>query len=66
MVFGPVPCATAEETHRILDWLERPETRLVELSSPWAYPVAGAARFAGLLDQLDRAREPARQSIVSR
>lgn len=63
---GPVPCATAEETHRILDWLERLETRLVELSSPWAYPVAGAARFAGLLDQLDRAREPARQSIVSR
>ena len=27
---GPVPAATAEETERILAWLERPETRLVE------------------------------------
>ena len=38
---GPVPGATAEETERILAWLERPETRLVETSGrlgvtgPW-------------------------------
>lgn len=46
---GPTPCATAEETDRILDWLERPDTRLVEVSSGWTSPVAGAARFADLL-----------------
>ncbi len=36
----------AEETERILAWLERPETRLVEASGGWASPVAwrGALR----------------------
>ncbi|MFD6612452.1 DEDD exonuclease domain-containing protein [Micromonospora chalcea] len=46
---GPVPSATAEETERILSWLERPETRLVEASAGWASPVAGAGRFRDLL-----------------
>ncbi|MBB5115337.1 DEDD exonuclease domain-containing protein [Micromonospora echinospora] len=46
---GPVPSATAEETERILSWLERPETRLVEATSGWASPVAGAGRFRDLL-----------------
>jgi DNA polymerase III subunit epsilon len=50
---GPVPCATPEETERILDWLERPETRLVEVSSDWASPVGGAARLKPLLTRLD-------------
>jgi DNA polymerase-3 subunit epsilon len=55
---GPTPCATAEETERVLAWLERPETRLVELSTPWSSPVEGAARFTGLLSQLERVRRP--------
>ena len=50
---GPVPCATAEETERLLNWLERPEVRLVECPQGWAYPVGGAARFAALLQQAE-------------
>lgn len=50
--------ATVEETERILAWLDQPETRLVELSSPWAFPVTGAARFSALLAQLEGAARP--------
>ncbi|RQX26722.1 endonuclease, partial [Micromonospora chalcea] len=50
---GPVPAATAEETERILSWLERPETRLVEASAGWASPVAGAGRFRDLLTKAE-------------
>lgn len=46
---GPVPAATAEESERILSWLERPETRLVEMSSGWSSPAGGAGRFRDLL-----------------
>ena len=52
---GPMPCATAEETERILAWLERPETRLVEASAGWASPVRGAARFRDLLRRAEAA-----------
>ncbi|WP_433386706.1 DEDD exonuclease domain-containing protein [Micromonospora sp. KLBMP9576] len=52
---GPIPRASAEETERILSWLERPETRLVEMSSGWASPVAGAARFRDLLRKAENA-----------
>ncbi|WBB79954.1 DEDD exonuclease domain-containing protein [Micromonospora sp. WMMD882] len=52
---GPVPAATAAETERILSWLERPETRLVEMSAGWSSPVAGAARFRELLAKAERA-----------
>ncbi|MEV4724637.1 endonuclease, partial [Micromonospora humida] len=50
---GPVPRATAEETERILSWLERPETRLVEMTSGWSSPVAGAGRFRDLLEKAE-------------
>lgn len=50
---GPIPAASAEETERVLDWLERPETRLVEASSGWGSPIGGAARFRALLARLD-------------
>lgn len=52
---GPLPAAGAEETGRVLAWLDRPETRLVETSAGWASPVRGAARFASLLDQITQA-----------
>ncbi|TDC64805.1 DEDD exonuclease domain-containing protein [Micromonospora sp. KC207] len=52
---GPVPRASAEESERILSWLERPETRLVEMSSGWASPAAGAARFCDLLSKIESA-----------
>jgi DNA polymerase-3 subunit epsilon len=52
---GPIPCASAEETERILSWLERPETRLVRASTGWASPVRGAARFRNLLQRAESA-----------
>ena len=52
---GPIPAATAEETERILAWLERPDTRLVETSGDWVSPVRGAARFAALLTRAEAA-----------
>jgi DNA polymerase III subunit epsilon len=51
---GPTPAASAEESERILSWLERPETRLVEMTSGWSSPVGGAARFRGLLAKADQ------------
>ena len=38
---GPLPCATAEESERILRWLELPGTRLVELDGVWVSPAGG-------------------------
>ncbi|GAA2627532.1 DEDD exonuclease domain-containing protein [Paractinoplanes durhamensis] len=52
---GPVPAATAEETERILAWLEKPDTRLVETSGDWVSPVRGAARFTTLLNRAEAA-----------
>jgi DNA polymerase-3 subunit epsilon len=52
---GPVPSATAEETERILAWLERSETRLVRVSAGWQSPVRGAARFRDLLAKAESA-----------
>jgi DNA polymerase III subunit epsilon len=46
---GPVPCASPEETERVLAWLERPETRLVQVDAGWASPVDGAGRWRELL-----------------
>ncbi|GIE96795.1 DEDD exonuclease domain-containing protein [Paractinoplanes rishiriensis] len=52
---GPVPAASAEETERILAWLERADTRLVETSGDWVSPVRGAARFTALLNRAEAA-----------
>jgi len=52
---GPVPAASAEETERIIAWLERPDTRLVETSGDWVSPVRGAARFTALLNRAEAA-----------
>ncbi|MFC3988672.1 DEDD exonuclease domain-containing protein [Actinoplanes siamensis] len=60
---GPVASATAEETERILAWLERVDTRLVETSGDWASPARGAARFSGLLTSAESAAS-ARDSTV--
>jgi DNA polymerase-3 subunit epsilon len=52
---GPVPCASAEETERILAWLERDGTRLVHTSEGWSLPAAGASRFRALLTKVEQA-----------
>jgi DNA polymerase-3 subunit epsilon len=67
---GPVPAASAEETERILAWLERPDTRLVETSGDWVSPSRGAARFTGLLTRAEAAvsgrDSSVRSSVTSR
>ncbi|MGN9912290.1 DEDD exonuclease domain-containing protein [Phytohabitans sp. LJ34] len=49
------PTASTEESERILSWLERPDTRLVQMSAGWASPVRGAARFRDLLNRAEKA-----------
>jgi DNA polymerase-3 subunit epsilon len=39
---GPLAAATAEETERILRWLEGDGVRLVSVSGEWSCPVHGA------------------------
>jgi len=51
---GPTPCASAAETERILSWLERPETRLVQVTHGWASPIAGAVRLREVLQKTER------------
>ena len=55
---GPLPCATAEETERILRWLEEPGTRLVELTGIWSCPARGAGGLGDLLDYRADAADP--------
>jgi DNA polymerase III subunit epsilon len=42
---GPLPAATAEESERILRWLESPSIRLIHIDGEWACPVSGATRY---------------------
>ena len=53
---GPLPAATAEESERILRWLESPSIRLIEIDGEWTCPVSGATRY---LDVAQRCRRPA-------
>ena len=53
---GPVPAATAEETERILRWLESPGIRLVDVEGDWVCPVAGAARHLAVYDAVNQSR----------
>ena len=52
---GPTPCASPEETERILAWLERPDVRLVQIAEGWSSPARGAARFIDLLKRIELA-----------
>jgi DNA polymerase III subunit epsilon len=53
---GPVPAATAEETERILRWLEAPGLRLVEVDGEWTCPIGGATRHLALHDAVHQSR----------
>jgi DNA polymerase-3 subunit epsilon len=53
---GPIPAATAEETERILRWLESSGIRLVEVDGEWTCPVGGASRHLALHDAAHRSR----------
>jgi DNA polymerase III subunit epsilon len=54
---GPLPATTAEETECILQWLNRPGVRLVELDGSWHSPAFGAGRFRRLLEVPERGRQ---------
>jgi DNA polymerase-3 subunit epsilon len=45
-----VPVATAEETERILRWLESPGIRLVSVDGEWSCPTFGATRHLAVHD----------------
>jgi DNA polymerase-3 subunit epsilon len=53
---GPVPAATAEETEKILRWLESDGIRLVEVDGEWTCPVAGATRHLAVHDAVNQSR----------
>lgn len=53
---GPVPAASAEETEKVLRWLESPGIRLVDVDGDWVCPVAGAARHLALYDAVNQSR----------
>ena len=55
---GPLPCATAGETERVLRWLEEPGTRLVELDGEWTCPARGAGGLRDLLEWRGAAPDP--------
>ncbi len=53
---GPVPSATAEETERVLRWLEKPGVRLIDVQGEWACPLDGAGRHLALHDAVAQSR----------
>ncbi|MBM7788712.1 DEDD exonuclease domain-containing protein [Tenggerimyces flavus] len=55
----PTPAATAEETERILAWLEQPGIRLVEVEGEWTCPTSGAQGQSSWLDSTLKAQEGA-------
>ena len=54
---GPVPAASAEESERILRWLESPGVRLVHLEGEWTCPPHGAGRHLAVHDALRRSQD---------
>ncbi|RLV49141.1 DEDD exnuclease domain-containing protein [Nocardioides mangrovicus] len=54
---GPTPAASAEESEKILRWLESPGVRLVSLEGEWACPIRGAGRHVARHDAAQTSRE---------
>ena len=53
---GPTPAASAEETEKILRWLESPGIRLVHVEGEWTCPVRGASRHLAAHDAVEQSR----------
>jgi DNA polymerase III subunit epsilon len=53
---GPTPAATAEETERILRWLESDGVRLVRVDGEWSCPVGGATKHLRVHDVVEESR----------
>lgn len=57
---GPLRGAPPEEVAVVTRWLERPGTRMVRTTTPWAMPALGAGAWAGWVG---RAREARRDPV---
>ena len=53
---GPTPAATAEETEKILRWLESDGVRLVHVEGEWTCPVDGATKHLRTHDAVEQSR----------
>jgi DNA polymerase-3 subunit epsilon len=53
---GPTPSTTAEETERILRWLESDGVRLVHVEGEWTCPVGGATKHLRVHDAVEQSR----------
>ena len=53
---GPTPATTAEETERILRWLESGGVRLVHVEGEWSCPVGGATKHLRVHDAVEQSR----------
>ena len=53
---GPLPAATAEESDKVMRWLESPGVRLVHVEGDWTCPVRGAARHLATHDAVAQSR----------
>jgi DNA polymerase-3 subunit epsilon len=54
---GPTPAASAEESERLLRWLEQPGVRLVHIDGVWSCPIGGAESLRQSLDAIEVSRE---------
>ncbi len=53
---GPAPSATAEESEKILRWLESAGVRLVHLDGEWSCPIGGAEGLRHTLDAVEASK----------
>ncbi|MGH8966049.1 MAG: DEDD exonuclease domain-containing protein, partial [Actinomycetes bacterium] len=53
---GPTPAATAEETEKILRWLESDGVRLVRVEGDWTCPIGGATKHLRIQDAVNTSR----------
>jgi DNA polymerase-3 subunit epsilon len=53
---GPTPAATAEESEKVLRWLESDGVRLVHVEGEWSSPLGGARKHLRLHDAVHESR----------
>jgi DNA polymerase-3 subunit epsilon len=54
---GPTPAASAEESEKLLRWLESDGVRLVHVDGEWTCPLGGATKHLRVHDAVQQSRE---------
>jgi DNA polymerase-3 subunit epsilon len=54
---GPTPSTTAEESEKILRWLESDGVRLVHVEGEWTCPIGGATKHLRVHDRVEQSRK---------